>query len=118
VQLRVLLGDMSSDTARALAQVVKQYAADDIRVTVNQGYLLRFVRLENLPAIFQALDGLGLAEPGFDTTADITTCPGTDTCNLAISSSYGITRALEMLMRRNSRILFLTMTSRSRSRAA
>jgi len=99
VQLRVLLGDMSSDTARALAQVVKQYAADDIRVTVNQGYLLRFVRPENLLAIFQALDGLGLAEPGFDTTADITTCPGTDTCNLAISSSYGITRALEVLMR-------------------
>ena len=99
VQLRVLLGDMYSDTARALAQIVKQYAADDIRVTVNQGYLLRFVRPENLPAIYESLNALGLAEPGFDTTADITTCPGTDTCNLAISSSYGITRALEQLMR-------------------
>lgn len=98
VQLRVLLGDMHSDTARALAQVVKQYAADDIRVTINQGYLLRFVRPGNLPALFESLDALGLAEPGFDTTADITTCPGTDTCNLAISSSYGITRALERLM--------------------
>ncbi|MCX6216307.1 nitrite/sulfite reductase [Spirosoma sp.] len=98
VQLRVLLGDMHSDTARALAQIVKQYAADDIRVTVNQGYLLRFIRPENLPAMFEALDALGLAEPGFDTTADITTCPGTDTCNLAISSSYGITRALERMM--------------------
>ncbi len=99
VQLRVLLGDMHSDTARALAQVVKNYAADDIRVTVNQGYLLRYVRPENLPTVFAALDALGLAEPGFDTTADITTCPGTDTCNLAISSSYGITRALETMMR-------------------
>jgi sulfite reductase (ferredoxin) len=98
VQLRVLLGDMHSDTARALAQIVKQYAADDIRVTVNQGYLLRFVKPENLLAVFEALDALGLAEPGFDTTADITTCPGTDTCNLAISSSYGITRALEKMM--------------------
>lgn len=98
VQLRVLLGDMSSDTARALAQVVKQYAADDIRVTVNQGYLLRYVRPKHLPALFEALDALGLADPGFDTTADITTCPGTDTCNLAISSSYGITRALERMM--------------------
>ncbi|QJW90249.1 nitrite/sulfite reductase [Spirosoma taeanense] len=98
VQLRVLLGDMSSDTARALAQVVRQYAADDIRVTVNQGYLLRFIRPEDLPAVFEALDALGLAQPGFDTTADITTCPGTDTCNLAISSSYGITRALEKMM--------------------
>ncbi len=99
VQLRVLLGDMSADQARALAQVVNSYAADDIRVTVNQGYLLRYVRPENLPAIYEALNTLGLAEPGFDTTADITTCPGTDTCNLAISSSYGITRALEELMR-------------------
>ena len=99
VQLRVLLGDMSADQARALAQVVNSYAADDIRVTVNQGYLLRYVRPENLPAIYEALNALGLAEPGFDTTADITTCPGTDTCNLAISSSYGITRALEQLMR-------------------
>ncbi|MEZ0607500.1 nitrite reductase [Fibrella sp. WM1] len=99
VQLRVLLGDMSSDTARALAQIVKQYAADDIRVTVNQGYLLRYVRPEDLEAVFYALDALGLAEPGFDTTADITTCPGTDTCNLAISSSYGITRALEETMK-------------------
>ncbi len=98
VQLRVLLGDMSSDTARALASVVQQFAADDIRVTVNQGYLLRFVAPENLPALFAALNALGLAEPGFDTTADITTCPGTDTCNLGIASSYGITRALERLM--------------------
>ncbi len=99
VQLRVLLGDMHSDTARALANIVKKYAADDIRVTVNQGYLLRFVKPENLPALHEALNALGLAEPGFDTTADITTCPGTDTCNLAISSSYGITRALETMMK-------------------
>ena len=98
VQLRVLLGDMSSDTARALAGLVKQYAGDDIRVTVNQGYLLRFVKPENLTALYEGLDALGLATPGFDTTADITTCPGTDTCNLAISSSYGITRALETMM--------------------
>ena len=50
------------------------------------------------PPCSKALDALGLANPGFDTTADITTCPGTDTCNLAISSSYGITRALERMM--------------------
>ncbi len=98
VQIRVLLGDMSADTARALAAMVKQYAADDIRVTVNQGYLLRFIKPDDLPAVYEALDALGLATPGFDSTADITTCPGTDTCNLAISSSYGITRALETMM--------------------
>lgn len=99
VQLRVLLGDMPSDTARKLAAVVKRYAADDIRVTVNQGYILRYIRPEDLEAVYHELNALGLAEPGFDTTADITTCPGTDTCNLAISSSYGITRVLEKMMK-------------------
>jgi sulfite reductase (ferredoxin) len=99
VQLRVLLGDMHSSTARKLADIVRQYAADDIRVTVNQGYLLRYVKAEDLASIYERLNELGLAEPGFDTTADITTCPGTDTCNLAISSSYGITRVLEKMMK-------------------
>lgn len=99
VQLRVLLGDMHSLTARKLADIVRQYAANDIRVTVNQGYLLRFVKAEDLAAVYEKLNELGLAEPGFDTTADITTCPGTDTCNLAISSSYGITRVLETMMK-------------------
>ena len=99
VQLRVLLGDMHSDTARSLADIVRKYAADDIRVTVNQGYILRFVKGEDLVAIYQELNNLGLASPGFDSTMDITTCPGTDTCNLAISSSYGITRVLEDVMK-------------------
>ncbi|WP_428655856.1 nitrite reductase [Runella sp.] len=99
VQLRVLLGDMHSSIARKLADIVREYAADDIRVTINQGYILRFVKVEDLPALYEKLNELGLAEPGFDTTADITTCPGTDTCNLAISSSYGITRVLETMMK-------------------
>ncbi|MCF2444716.1 HEPN domain-containing protein [Dyadobacter sp. CY345] len=99
VQLRVLLGDMSSDTARSLADIVRQYAADDIRVTVNQGYILRFIKGEDLVAIYNELSKLGLVNPGFDSTMDITTCPGTDTCNLAITSSYGITRVLEDVMK-------------------
>ena len=99
VQIRVQLGDFHSDTARSLAEIVRQYAADDLRVTPNQGYIMRFVRPENLPAVHAKLVALNLAEPGFDTTADITTCPGTDTCNLAISSSYGITRELERVMK-------------------
>ncbi|WP_159467115.1 HEPN domain-containing protein [Dyadobacter sp. 3J3] len=99
VQLRVLLGDMHSDTARSLADIVRQYAADDIRVTVNQGYILRFIKGEDLVAIYNELSKLGLVNPGFDSTMDITTCPGTDTCNLAITSSYGITRVLEDVMK-------------------
>ncbi|NJO01649.1 MAG: nitrite/sulfite reductase, partial [Bacteroidia bacterium] len=99
VYVKVLLGNISSDTGRALAQIVKNHAADDIRVTVNQGYLLRFVREAALPSLFAQLNTLGLAEPGFDSTGDITACPGTDTCNLGISSSTGIARELEKVIK-------------------
>ncbi len=100
VHVRVLLGNLSSDKARAFADVAENYASDDIRVTVNQGYLLKFVRKEAFQALFVALDHLGLAEPGFDSTADITACPGTDTCNLGISSSTGIAAELERVIRK------------------
>lgn len=98
--LKVTLGNLSSDTARALAAVVREYAADEIRVTVTQGFILKFVRPDALKPLFVALDQLGLAEPGFESTADVVACPGTDTCNLGISSSYGIAKELEKVIAR------------------
>ncbi len=99
VFIKVLLGDVKTGTARALAAIAKNYAADDIRVTVNQGLLLKFIPKENLETVFEELDAIGLAEPGFDSTADITACPGTDTCNLGISSSTGISIELERIIK-------------------
>ncbi len=95
VFIKLPLGDLHSSVARKLATVVQQHAANDIRITVNQGLLLKYVRPEALPHLFIALDELQLAEPGFDSVADITACPGTDTCNLGISNSTGIAQALE-----------------------
>lgn len=99
VNIKILLGNLSSSTARLLADVVNSYATDDIRVTVNQGLLLKFVPKQALPALFRSLDKLNLAEPGFDSVADITACPGTDTCNLGISSSTGIAKELEKVVK-------------------
>lgn len=99
VYVKLLLGDMSSDLARRFADIAEKYAADDIRITVNQGYLLKFVAKEALVPLFNALNKVGLAEPGFDSPADITACPGTDTCNLGISSSTGIAKALENVIK-------------------
>ncbi|MEO1626398.1 MAG: nitrite/sulfite reductase [Bacteroidota bacterium] len=95
VQVRVPLGDIDAERARRFAKLVKEFAADDIRISVNQGFVLRFVRPEALPHIFNELSKLSLAKPGFDTIADITSCPGTDTCNLAITNSTGLAGALE-----------------------
>ena len=100
VYVKLLLGDMSSDLARTFASIAEKYAADDIRITVNQGYLLKFVPPAILPNLFNELNKAGLAEPGFDSPADITACPGTDTCNLGISSSTGLAKALEEVVKK------------------
>jgi sulfite reductase (ferredoxin) len=97
--VKLLLGDMPSDLARTFADIAEKYAADDIRITVNQGYLLKFVKEDALKPLFNELNKVGLAEPGFDTPADITACPGTDTCNLGISSSTGLAKALEEVIK-------------------
>jgi sulfite reductase (ferredoxin) len=44
------------------------------------------------------LESENLAEPGFGSTADITACPGTDTCNLGISNSTGISKVLSAVI--------------------
>lgn len=95
VFIKVPLGNIHSTVARPLAAVVQEYAANDIRITINQGLLLKYLRADALPSLFAELDQLNLAEPGFDSTADITACPGTDTCNLGISNSTGIAQVLE-----------------------
>ena len=98
VWVRVLKGDISTDKARVLAALVTDYAADDIRVTPNQGLLFKFIRTEALPYVFHVLNSLGFALPGFNSTTDITTCPGTDTCNLGITNSMNLAEVLEQFM--------------------
>lgn len=99
VNVHVLLGNLTSARARQFADIIDQFASDDVRVTINQGYLLRFVRPEALRHLFKALDAIGLAQPGFDSVADVTACPGTDTCNLGISDSTSIAVELEKVIR-------------------
>ena len=69
--------------------------ADDIRITQDQNLLFKYVRPESLASIYNVLLKLGFAKPGYNSTADITTCPGTDTCNLGISNSTEMARVLE-----------------------
>ena len=98
VYIKVLTGDMPTQKARLLVDAIKPYVADEIKITINQGLLLKFVRKEALPSLFLALDALGYAIPGFNSVADVTTCPGTDTCNLGISNSTEMARELENLI--------------------
>ncbi len=99
VFVRVPLGNISSTVSRSLVEKLEGLVADDVRVTVNQGLLLRFVKAENLVAVFEILSDYNLAAPGANSVVNITACPGTDTCNLAISDSTSISLELEKVMK-------------------
>lgn len=98
IGIKVHLGDFYTPKARLLADLVKKYAANEIRLTLRQNILIRHVREELLPFFYVELQKLGFANPGYNSTADITACPGTDTCNLGISSSTGIAVVLEKVL--------------------
>ncbi|MET3115070.1 sulfite reductase (ferredoxin) [Pedobacter sp. CG_S7] len=95
VYLKVTVGDIRTFKSRDLVEAIHLYAADEIRVTQNQGLLLKFVRKEALPSLYKNLLSIGFAATGFDSLADVTTCPGTDTCNLGISNSMSLAAKLE-----------------------
>jgi sulfite reductase (ferredoxin) len=99
VYVRVLQGNMSSTTSRSLIEALAPYIADDVRVTIAQGLLLKFVKAQDLATVYDILNAHQLATPGANSIHHITACPGTDTCNLAISDSVSITAKLEEVMR-------------------
>jgi sulfite reductase (ferredoxin) len=98
VYIKVLLGDLSSALARALAPIISRYAADDIRLTINQNMLLKYVHKAHLLPLFHALDTIGLAQVGYDSIADVTACPGTDTCNLGVTDSTHLAKEIEQMI--------------------
>jgi sulfite reductase (ferredoxin) len=98
VFVKVRTGDMDTATVRKFIAAIKPYAAEELRVTINQGLLIKYVPEKALSSLFLALDELNLATPGHDSVADVTTCPGTDTCNLGISNSMELSRVLETVI--------------------
>jgi sulfite reductase (ferredoxin) len=96
--VRVPLGNIGSGDSRQLIEALRPVVGNDIRITANQGLQLRYILAENLPYVYSVLEKAGFAGAGFDSVLDITACPGTDTCNLGISSSTGIAAALEIVL--------------------
>ncbi len=88
------LGDISAWQTRRLAAIARRFVGDNIRTTVEQNIVLRWVSEADLPALYSELDAIGLGEPGAASIVDVTACPGTDTCKLGIASSRGLAAEL------------------------
>jgi sulfite reductase (ferredoxin) len=84
------LGDMTAVQTRQLANIARRFSGDNLRTTVEQNIVLRWVSEADLPDLYRELVRIGLGEPGAGTILDVVACPGTDTCKLGIASSRGL----------------------------
>lgn len=94
VTVRLPLGDLSSVQALQLADIAREYVGEHMRLTVEQNIVLRWVSEADLPRLYTALKDAGLGKAGAESIADITACPGTDTCKLGIAASRGLAGTL------------------------
>ncbi|MDE2059004.1 MAG: nitrite/sulfite reductase [candidate division NC10 bacterium] len=97
VYIRLELGDITSAQLRTLAFAAREFGDGAVRSTNQQNFALRWIPSERLPALYRVLSAVGLAVPSAERLADVTACPGADTCQLGITSSRGLAAALGAL---------------------
>jgi len=93
------LGDLTGAQLRVLASLAHAFADGAVRVTVSQDLLFRWVRADQTPALFHRLAAAGLGLPDADTVADVTSCPGAESCKLAVTQSRGLGQTLGEYLR-------------------
>jgi sulfite reductase (NADPH) hemoprotein beta-component len=87
-------GDATAEQMDALADIADRYSFGEIRVGHEQNLALPHVAKRDLPALWKALEGIGLATPNVNLVSDIIACPGLDYCSLANARSIPIAQEL------------------------
>jgi sulfite reductase (NADPH) hemoprotein beta-component len=87
-------GDATAEQMDAVADLADKYSFGEIRVGHEQNLVLPHVARRDLPALWAALDKLGLATPNVGLVSDIIACPGLDYCSLANARSIPIAQEL------------------------
>jgi sulfite reductase (NADPH) hemoprotein beta-component len=99
VEVALPLGDVTSAQLAVLADLAGAYGDGSVRLTRGQDAVLRWVRREEVPALHARLAAAGLANDGAGTAADVASCPGAESCKLAVTQSRGLGRLLEAHLR-------------------
>jgi sulfite reductase (NADPH) hemoprotein beta-component len=103
----VPLGDLTSPQFRVLADLARAYGDGTVRVTPTQNLVFRWVRREDASALYARLAAAGLGLADAETIADITSCPGAESCKLAVTQSRGLGRHLTDFVRENPTLIDL-----------
>lgn len=92
--IRLPLGDVASTQLRVLADLAAAFGDGTVRLTPDQNLFIRWVPDGQLPALFECIAAAGLGRPGASTIADVTSCPGAESCKLAVTQSRGLGQLL------------------------
>jgi sulfite reductase (ferredoxin) len=92
--IKLFMGDVTAAQMLHLADLAERYSNGNLRTTINQNIVIRWVPENRLADLHEDLASQGLSDPGAELVEDIIACPGTDTCGLGITSSKGLARAL------------------------
>jgi sulfite reductase (NADPH) hemoprotein beta-component len=91
---RLPLGDFTAGQMRVLADLADAYGDGTLRLTVDQNVLYRWVRKEAVEPFYQRLVAAGLGAPDAGTLSDVVSCPGAESCRLAVTQSRGLGQVL------------------------
>jgi sulfite reductase beta subunit-like hemoprotein len=94
VIVATVLGDLTSAQFRLLGELSDVFGDGTVRITSDQNLVFRWVRKEDVEAFYRSLAAAGLARPGAGTLSDVTSCPGAESCKLAVTQSRGLGRVL------------------------
>jgi sulfite reductase (NADPH) hemoprotein beta-component len=94
VTARLPLGDFTAGQMRVLADLAEAYGDGTMRLTIEQNVLFRWVKTSDVDAFYQRLDAAGLGQPDANTLGDVVSCPGAESCRLAVTQSRGLGRRL------------------------
>jgi sulfite reductase (NADPH) hemoprotein beta-component len=89
------LGDLTSDQLRVLGDLARSFGDGTVRVTTDQNILFRWVNTCDVRQLYRRLAAAGLDRAEAGTVADVCSCPGAESCRLAVTQSRGLGRLLE-----------------------
>lgn len=95
----VPLGDLTGQQMRVLAELSLAYGDGEVRLTPTQNVLFRWVHAHEAPALHRRLAAAGLGLADAETLADVTSCPGAESCKLAVTQSRGLGAMLGKFLR-------------------
>jgi sulfite reductase (NADPH) hemoprotein beta-component len=79
---------------RVLADLADAYSDGTLRVTVDQNVLYRWVKTDSVEPFYQRLVAAGLGAPDAGRLSDVVSCPGAESCRLAVTQSRGLGQVL------------------------